>query len=75
MLHKLRSRADHAGPDVRRGGRDFHARRGRGASRSVQRDIEQLGATNIILRSVNAMNEAQAASGKQRRSFCATVST
>jgi putative ABC transport system permease protein len=38
---------------------------GEGASRSAQRDIEQLGATNIILRSVKPSDEAQAATGKQ----------
>ena len=38
---------------------------GEGASRSVQRDIEQLGATNIILRSVKPSDEAQAATGRQ----------
>jgi putative ABC transport system permease protein len=38
---------------------------GEGASRAVQRDIEQLGATNIILRSVKPSEELQAASGRQ----------
>ncbi len=38
---------------------------GEGASRSVQRDIEQLGATNIILRSVKPSDEVQAATGRQ----------
>ena len=38
---------------------------GEGASRSVQRDIEQLGATNIILRSVKPSDDAQAATGRQ----------
>jgi putative ABC transport system permease protein len=38
---------------------------GEGASRAVQRDIEQLGATNIILRSVKPSDELQAASGRQ----------
>ena len=38
---------------------------GEGASRSAQRDIEQLGATNIILRSVKPSDDAQAATGRQ----------
>jgi putative ABC transport system permease protein len=38
---------------------------GEGASRSAQRDIEQLGATNIILRSVKPSDDAQAATGQQ----------
>jgi MacB-like periplasmic core domain len=38
---------------------------GEGASRAIQRDIEQLGATNIILRSVKPSDEAQAASGRK----------
>jgi putative ABC transport system permease protein len=38
---------------------------GEGASRSAQRDIEQLGATNIILRSVKPSDEVQAATGRQ----------
>ncbi len=38
---------------------------GEGASRSAQRDIEQLGATNIILRSVKPSDDVQAATGRQ----------
>ncbi len=38
---------------------------GEGTSRAVQRDIEQLGATNIIIRSVKPSEEAQSASGRQ----------
>ena len=38
---------------------------GEGASRSAQRDIEQLGATNIILRSVKPSDDVQAATGQQ----------
>ena len=38
---------------------------GEGASRSAQRDIEQLGATNIILRSVKPSDDVQAATGGQ----------
>jgi putative ABC transport system permease protein len=37
---------------------------GEGASRSAQRDIEQLGATNIILRSVKPSDDIQAATGQ-----------
>ena len=37
---------------------------GEGASRSAQRDIEQLGATNIILRSVKPSDDVQAATGR-----------
>ena len=40
---------------------------GEGASRSAQRDIEQLGATNIILRSVKPSDDVQAATGRQLR--------
>jgi putative ABC transport system permease protein len=38
---------------------------GEGASRAARLNIEQLGATNIILRSVKPSDDAQAASGKQ----------
>ena len=38
---------------------------GEGASRAAQLNIEQLGATNIILRSVKPSEEVQAASGRQ----------
>jgi putative ABC transport system permease protein len=38
---------------------------GEGASRAAQLNIEQLGATNIILRSVKPTEEVQAASGRQ----------
>src|SRR6516165_11487746 len=38
---------------------------GEGASRDAQIRIEQLGATNIILRSVKPSDEAQAATGRQ----------
>ena len=37
---------------------------GEGASRDAQLRIEELGATNIILRSVKPSDEAQAASGR-----------
>ncbi len=65
MLHKLRSGLTTLGLMFGVAAVISMLAVGEGASRSVQRDIEQLGATNIILRSVKPSDEAQAASGKQ----------
>ena len=65
MLHKLRSGLTTLGLMFGVAAVISMLAVGEGASRSVQRDIEQLGATNIILRSVKPTDEAQAASGKQ----------
>ena len=65
MLHKLRSGLTTLGIMFGVAAVISMLAVGEGASRSAQRDIEQLGATNIILRSVKPSEEAQAASGRQ----------
>jgi putative ABC transport system permease protein len=65
MLHKLRSGLTALGLMFGVAAVISMLAVGEGASRSAQRDIEQLGATNIILRSVKPSDDVQAASGRQ----------
>jgi putative ABC transport system permease protein len=64
MLHKLRSGLTALGLIFGVAAVISMLAVGEGASRDAQRRIEELGATNIILRSVKPSDDAQAASGR-----------
>jgi putative ABC transport system permease protein len=65
MLHKLRSGLTTLGLMFGVAAVISMLAVGEGASRTAQRDLEDLGATNIIIRSVKPSDEAQAATGRQ----------